>query len=216
MNTHMLLEAFTNYYRLAGTELARALLVELVLIESNAVLRKSGGANTDGYALDSTPLEDRWHKVVYYGHDLENAWLLMQACHALDLPNGRLIDLYCAVWANNRKYGYDHEKGGVYNWGPLGEEARGKEKVFWVQGESMLGALHMYRLTGDSQYWTYFSEILRWIVAEQVDWENGEWFEQIDVDGSRSGVKAGEWKAVYHHGRAVVECLRLLREMEHE
>ena len=102
MNTHMhLLEAFTNYYRLTGEE-SRRRLVEVLFIESNAVLRKGFGANTDGHGLDWTPLQNRWSKVVYYGHDLENSWLLMEACRALDLPNGPLVDLYRSEWDYNR------------------------------------------------------------------------------------------------------------------
>ncbi len=63
-----------------------------------------------------------------------------------------------------------------------------------MQGESLLSALHMYRLTGDAQYWTYFSQILGWIVDEQVDWEHGEWIEQVEEDGTRrSTTTDGRW-----------------------
>ncbi|MDB4698880.1 AGE family epimerase/isomerase [Candidatus Latescibacteria bacterium] len=215
MNTHLhLMEAMTSYYRLTRDPLARERLIELIQIQSNAVWRKRHGACTDGYQLDWTPLTGRWYDLVYYGHDIENVWMLIEALDGAELSKGPFRDFMRRMWDYGLEKGYDHEQGGFFSTGRLGQPAGRKTKVFWVQGEAMLSALHMYKLTGDPHYFEYFSDILRWIDVYQVDWENGEWFEEIDAQGRAKGVKAGEWKAAYHHGRAVMECLLILQGLQ--
>ncbi|MEE3258919.1 MAG: AGE family epimerase/isomerase [Candidatus Latescibacterota bacterium] len=214
MNTHLhLMEALTSYYRLSRDSLARERLIELIQIQSNAVWRKRYGACTDGYQLDWTPLTGRWYELVYYGHDIENVWMLIEALDAAGLSSGPFRDFFRQIWDYGLDYGYDHEQGGFFNTGRLGQVAEGQTKIFWVQGEAMLSALYMYRLTGEERYFGNFSDILRWIDQRQVDWSDGEWFEEIDAAGVPKGVKAGEWKAAYHHGRAVMESLVMLEAM---
>ena len=215
MNTHLhLMEAMTSYYRLSKDPLARERLIELIQIQSNAVWRKRHGACTDGYQLDWTPLTGRWYDLVYYGHDIENVWMLVEALQGGGLSTGPFRDFFHQIWDYGLRNGYDHEQGGFFNTGRLGHPAGRKNKVFWIQAEALLSALHMYRLSGQERYFDYFSEILRWIDLYQVDWEHGEWFEEIDTQGRAKGVKAGEWKAAYHHGRAVMECLLMLESMQ--
>lgn len=217
MNTHLhLMEALTSYYRLSRDPLARERLIELIQIQSNAVWRKRHGACTDGYQLDWTPLTGRWYDLVYYGHDIENVWMLIEALDGVGLATGPFRDFLRQLWDYGIEHGYDHEQGGFFNTGRLGQPAGRKNKVFWVQGEGLLSALHMYRLTGEERYFAYFSDILRWIDLRQVDWEHGEWFEEVDANGRPKGVKAGEWKAAYHHGRAIMESLLILQRMQQE
>ena len=78
-----------------------------------------------------------------------------------------------------------------------------------------MSALYIHRLTDEQYYFSYFSEILHWIEHRQVDWSDGEWFAEIDEAGVPKGVKAGEWKAAYHHGRAVIQSLVMLEAMLH-
>jgi mannobiose 2-epimerase len=69
----------------------------------------------------------------------------------------------------------------------------------------------MFNLTGEEKYYEVFEKTLRWIDTAQVDWEHGEWRAMIGP-GPDSG-KAGPWKAPYHNGRAVLECLEQLQRM---
>ncbi|MBA2563918.1 MAG: AGE family epimerase/isomerase [Gemmatimonadetes bacterium] len=58
--THMhILEAFTTYYELTRDETARSRLVELIFVQSSAMVRKPLGACTDWYRRDWTPLRQR-------------------------------------------------------------------------------------------------------------------------------------------------------------
>ena len=46
----------------------------------------------------------------------------------------------------------------------------------------------------------------------QADWAHGDWHHWVDDRGQGTGDKSDEWKDPYHQGRALLECLELLRE----
>jgi mannobiose 2-epimerase len=48
----------------------------------------------------------------------------------------------------------------------------------------------------------------------QIDWKNGEWWSDVNASLQGRGDKGGLWKAAYHNGRAMIECLALLKELE--
>jgi mannose/cellobiose epimerase-like protein (N-acyl-D-glucosamine 2-epimerase family) len=214
MNTHLhLLEPFTTYAELSGDDLVRERLIELILVQSNAVLRKELGACTDKYARDWTPLLDPAYARVSYGHDIENVWLLIEACRAAGLPNGPLTDLYRQLVDYALRYGFDHERGGFYDAGNFAQPADAKAKVWWVQAEGLVALLYMYELTGELKYWQAFVATYDWIEGQQVDWRHGDWHASVAPSGVASGAKANAWKSPYHNGRAVLKCLQILTQM---
>jgi mannobiose 2-epimerase len=83
-----------------------------------------------------------------------------------------------------------------------------------VQAEGAVTALYMYRLTGDSKYADVFAKTYDFIEKNLVDWENGEWYWSLSADGKQTGPKASVWKAGYHNGRAMLECLALLQSIK--
>jgi cellobiose epimerase len=216
LNTHLhILEAVTRYYDLVREPEVRNRLIELILISSSAVVRKPVTSCRDIHDEDWTPAGDSKHSPVNYGHDLENIWLLIEACEAVALPNAPLRDLYESLFYNAWRFGFDHRQGGFYYQGPVEEFATARQKNWWVQAESLVCALHMYRLTRKKGYFQCFRESLDWITRYQVDWHRGEWHRRIRVDGAASGNKTGEdtgaWKTPYHNGRAMIRCLELVR-----
>ena len=214
MNTHLhLLEAITTFYRASKLPLARERLIELINIESNAVIRKELTACTDKYDRDWTPRLEGAFARVSYGHDLENVWLLIDACHAAGLSDYPFADLYRKLWDYSLKYGYDESNGGFFDSGPFQQAADRKSKVWWVEAEAIVSALYMYRLTKDPKYLAVFTKTYDFIEQYQTDWKNGEWHDTITPEGTPRGNKAQPWKAGYHNGRAMIECLELLRGM---
>jgi len=212
MNTHLhLMEAMTTFYRASRLPLARERLLELIEIDSNAVVRKDVGACTDKYRRDWTPILDPGFAIVSYGHDIESVWLLIDACEATGLPAYPLLDLFRALWRYSLKYGYDRSAGGFYESGPIDQNADALRKIWWVEAEAIVSALYMYRMTGDSQCLEVFDKTLEFIERHLVDWRNGEWHEFVTADGKTGGSKAHAWKAAYHDGRAMIECLQLLK-----
>lgn len=211
LNTHLhLLEALTDFVRLSGDPLGRARLVELIGLLSVAVVRSEIGACSDVHAQDWTPAYGR-HAEVSYGHDLENVWMLLDACAAAGLPQESLTEVCRTLFAYSLRYGIDRERGGFYYTGSWNRRAARREKVWWVQAEAMVCALAMYRFTGEGTYFDVFSRTLDWIVERQADWEHGDWHAVISEDGAPSGDKTSHWKAPYHNGRAVLHCLELLK-----
>lgn len=217
MNTHLhLLEAITSYHRLTGDPVARDRLVELILVLSNAVVRKTAGACTDRHDLAWKPIPGSSRNAVSYGHDVENISLLCDAFGTIGLPDGPLLDLYRTLFAHMLQFGYDEVEGGVYASGPINRPARDRAKVWWVQAESLLGSLHLYVRTGEAIYAKCFLEILDWIVTRQVDWQHGEWHAVVEKDGRITGDKTGPWKSPYHNTRAMLDCLDLLETFKDE
>ncbi len=211
MNTHLhLLEALTTYWEVSGDELARERLIELMFVQTNAVVRKNTGACTDRYRRDWTPLLDPPYDRVSYGHDVENTWLVAAAARSVGVPNGPLMDLYRQLVDSALNYGFDRDNGGFYSSGVRGMPADELTKVWWVQAEGLVALLALYNATGSTDYWDAFMATYRWIVARQVDWTHGDWHAQVAADGRVTGSKANAWKSPYHNGRAILECLQLL------
>jgi len=148
---------------------------------------------------------------VSYGHDIENIWLLMDACDAAGVSNYPFMDLYKTLFEYSLKYGYDAANGGFYYTGPFNAPADDRSKSWWVQAEVIVSALHMYQYTKDPRYLSIFEKTFELIETQMVDWDTGEWFGTITPDGRPEGDKANPWKAGYHNGRAMIECLQMLK-----
>lgn len=212
MNTHLhLLEAMTTFYRASKLPIARERLLELINIESNAVVRKNLGACTDKYDRDWTVRLDNNYARVSYGHDIENIWLLMDACDAVGVSNYPFMDLYKTLFEYSLKYGYDAANGGFFYTGPFNGPADDRSKSWWVQAEVIVSTLHMYQYTKDPRYLSIFEKTFELIETKMVDWDTGEWFGTITPEGRPEGDKANPWKAGYHNGRAMIECLQMLK-----
>ncbi len=211
MNTHLhLMEAFTAYVDLTHDPAARDRLLELLAIQTNAVVRKTVGACTDKYRRDWTPLTGEAYDVVSYGHDIENVWLVIDACRAAGVSAGPYRDLFRTLFDYALRFGYDAQQGGFYDLGPFNVPATRRDKVWWVQAEGLVASLYMTGLTGEKAYADCYLRTLEWTESRQADAESGEWHETIRPDGSVGGGKAHAWKGPYHNGRALLQCLEIL------
>ena len=212
MNTHLhLLEALTTFYRASKLPLARERLLELIHIQTSTVVRKNLGGCTDKYERDWTPRLDGTYARVSYGHDIENIWLLMDACDAAGVSNYPFGDLYETLFDYSLKYGYDEAEGGFYYTGPFNKPADNRDKSWWVQAEVIVSALHMYRHTKDPKYLSVFEKTFELIDTKLVDRAHGEWHAGVAPSGQSYGDKANPWKGGYHNGRAMIECIRILK-----
>ena len=84
-----------------------------------------------------------------------------------------------------------------------------------MQAEALVGALTMYQLTINTEYFEVFRKTWSFCDKFQIDWKNGDWHAVIGADAKARGDKADEWKAAYHNGRAMIESvvrLRAIRE----
>jgi mannobiose 2-epimerase len=215
MNTHLhLMEAFTAYVDLAREPAARDRLLELLAVQTSAVVRKTIGACTDKYRRDWTPFTGTVYDVVSYGHDVENVWLILDAARAAGVATGPYRDLCRTLLDYSLRHGWDAEAGGFFDAGPFNAPATRRDKVWWVQAEGLVGALAMAQWTGEKTYQDCYLKTLQWIGSRQADGEGGDWHEVIRPDGSIGGRKAHAWKGPYHNGRAVLQCLDILSSAE--
>jgi cellobiose epimerase len=215
LNTHLhLMEALTTYYRAAPSPLVRERLVELIGIETNEVVRKDLVACTDKHQRDWTPILEPPYNRVSYGHDIENVWLVADACEAAGIDPTEHLQLYKDLWDYSLRYGYDDAAGGFYNSGPVAGPATDRDKVWWVQAEALVSALYMHDITGERRYREVFDQTWSFAKSQMIDWEHGDWHSTVEESGESTGNKGSEWKTAYHNGRAMMECIRLLREME--
>jgi mannobiose 2-epimerase len=215
LNTHLhLLEALTRFADLRPDARVSDALNELTYVLGNTVVRKGYGACTDHHEEDWSVPQSKDRRRVVYGHDLESIWFLIEAAAKLQLPSSLLLDLFETLFFNAWRYGYDHAHGGFYLRGHLGRFAADRDKIWWVEAEALVCALHLYVLTHRRVYFDVFAKTLEWVTVHQVDWERGEWYLRTNRAGRGSGEKAhersGVWKCAYHNGRAMLRCIELI------
>ena len=87
-----------------------------------------------------------------------------------------------------------------------------RSKSWWVQAEAIISALYMQRFTGDPKYLAVFAQTFEYIDTTLIDREAGEWHQIITPTGQIRGDKASPWKAGYHNGRAMIECIEILSD----
>jgi cellobiose epimerase len=204
-NTHIhLLEAFTALYRQSKDAKVKARLEEMVKVVATLIVQPANYAHKE-FFKDWRPHEK---PVVSYGHDLETAWLLMDALDALGTPSDPMISQVALhLGKHSADLGYDAQSGGYYEEGIPGGVVTRREKIWWIQAEALPGLWWLYRLSSDATYLDRLEGTLAWIEQHQLDAEYGEWFWGINPDGSigpRGDHKGEEWKAQYHALRAVI------------
>lgn len=215
MNTHLhLMEAFRTYYLAFGTDRGRRRLHELLDICTTTVVRTGFGACTDKYTSEWQPkLDDEDFRIVSYGHDLENVWLSMDAAAALSLSTGLFVDLYETLWEYSLEYGYDETNGGFYFYGGFDEPASFRVKAWWVQAECMTSALRTFEETGDARYLDVFEATFEFLDRYGIDHEHGEWHSGVNDDLEPVGRKGAVYKAAYHNGRVLLECIETMKRL---
>ena len=209
LNTHLhLIEALTSYASLSGEDRARTRLSELVSLVETAWVRPDCDSLYERLSRDWRPAPGQQGERVSYGHDAEMAHFLIAADEVLKHPGarrslcGRLLDHALRV-------GEDLEEGGFFAAGWPGVAADDRRKVGWVQAETLLAMIEMYRVSGESRYRDAVLRTVHWIANSQVDWHRGEWHAEI-LRGRAYGPKVGKWHGPYHTGRALIRGLEAL------
>jgi mannobiose 2-epimerase len=159
---------------------------------------------------------------VSFGHDVEAAFLMMEASHTLGREDTeektwpaakRMIDHALAT-------GWDDTNGGFYYEGyypdPEGViNVTDSAKVWWVQAEGLNALLHIYSLfPGEERYFEAFMKQWHYIDRWIIDHEHGGWYANgLDNKyGREHAPKANIWKVNYHDSRAMMNCIRMLKE----
>jgi len=215
MNGHIhLLEAVTALYHAKPDEAVRVRLEELLAVVRDRIQVPPGALNyyftPDWRAV---PMHDS------FGHDIETAYLMVEASAALGRPDdpatwrvARAIVDHALAW------GWDSEHGGFYYSGQAFAGAFERFKSWWTQAEGLNVLLLMHERYGHEtdRYWKAFRRQLDFIWQHQVDHSCGGWYTRVSEDGTSlvAGPEKGSpWKAAYHNVRALVETVERLRRL---
>lgn len=201
MNTHLhVLEAYTNLYKVYKNHLLYQHLTELIELFLTKFLKSNNHLNLF--------FDEQWNlkgNIISYGHDIETAWLLVEAAKAVkDVKLLQKTEKIAVSIANTFiKEGVDFD-GGVYNeYNPDTNELDG-DKHWWPQAEAMVGLQYAYNISKNEKYLNTSTNILKFIQQNIIDHKHGEWFWRVDKNRNlyTSDFKMGMWKAPYHNSRA--------------
>ena len=214
-NTHLhLLEAFAELYRAWPDPLVARRLRELITINTSTVQHPEVRANVDAFTREWRMVMEPRNLRASYGHDVECAWLVLDAARTLDLPANVLLSWAKSLADTSLQYGYDPKHGGFYAGGPLGQPADDLKKTWWVQTEALLGMLELYRLTRDQKYYDAFAKTLDFCEQHHVA-KQGGWWATRAADGSPTAdrTRTGPWQGAYHAARALILSANWLDEL---
>ena len=211
MNTHLhILEAYTTLFEVSGNEKVGRALEVLIHLILNRFL-------TEDYHFRLFFSND-WNSLsteVSYGHDIEAAWLLVNA--ARKLGNKDLIrstETNAISIADSFVMQALDKDFGVYNNIDLQSMEVDTDKHWWPQAEAVVGLLYVWNITGINKYLNIALKTWNFIDQAILDKINGEWFFRVNKDGVpyKNENKVGPWKCPYHNSRACMEIIRLLKQ----
>jgi cellobiose epimerase len=221
-----LLEALTELYTVWPDPLVRERLNEMLTLVRDVITTPTGNLVLF-FKPDWTPvsfrdsseavvMKHRYLDHVSFGHDVETAYLMLEASHALGLKNDtktvqtgkRMVD---HALAN----GWDKSVGGFYDQGYYFRDKPGmsiinESKNWWSQAEGLNTLLLMAnKYPNDPMaYFANYKKLWQYCQTYLIDHEHGDWYEEgLDKDPQRrTGMKGHIWKAAYHTYRALTSC----------
>lgn len=229
-----LLEAFTELYQVWPDSLLGERVKEMLFLIRDTIVNDKGSLVLF-FLPDWTPvsfqdsseaviMKHRHLDHVSFGHDVETAYLMLEASHALGIQdNARTIEIGKKMVDHALEKGWDNEVGGFYD---EGYYFKGKpditiirdSKNWWAQAEGLNTLLIMAdQFPDDKQdYLAQFKKMWSYIDKNLIDHEHGEWYPGgLDKEPEQqTALKGHIWKAAYHQYRAMANCVQRLRSKE--
>ena len=158
---------------------------------------------------------------VSFGHDVETAYLLLEASEILGLKNDTITLRKAKRMLDHAiRNGWDNTNGGFFDEGYYFRNETAiaitrDTKNWWAQAEGMNTLLMMGDKFPDDElhYFEKFEKLWSYCKTNLIDHENGDWFaggidKQPDL---RTAPKGHIWKAFYHQYRSMTNCMDRLR-----
>jgi mannobiose 2-epimerase len=160
----------------------------------------------------------------FYGHEVEFAYLLLDAMDALGRPRESIRPVVLGLIDHAMKFGFDPTLGGIAARGPRleridsqpGYEGAPLTKEWWEQAECLTALITAFRWTGERKYLADFEKEWAWVDKHTIDHTDGDWFVANDwVTGAptRMDKGMGGWKVCYHNGRAMIRVTDEIRDL---
>jgi mannobiose 2-epimerase len=233
LDIHMhLMEAFTVLYQCSRKHIHARKLEEVIDIILNRMISKKSGCGLNQFDVQFNPrpainINRTWNAerkagevvavptdTTSYGHNIELLWLLNRACEVLGKLAGHYDEVGRRLAEHTLRYGLDREYGGVYRDGPHDGPAIVQDKEWWQNCESMVGFLDAFEHFDDVRYAEAFLGVWSFAKEKFINDKVGEWRQLLDRRGNViCGDMGNPWKAIYHSGRAMLECTQRLRRL---
>jgi cellobiose epimerase len=233
LDIHMhLMEAFTTLAECSNHEIHKRKLSEVIDVLLNRMLNKNSGCGLNQFDICFNPIpainiRRTWNAeratgetievptdTTSYGHNVELAWLLNKAAGVLNLPSDYYSEVTRTLIDHSLKYGFDHELGGVYRDGLHEGTVLITDKEWWQNSEVLVGYLDAYEVFGDKKYFDAFYKTWNFDNKYFINHEVGEWRQLLDKEGNVIvGDIGNPWKAIYHTGRSMAECMTRLKRL---
>jgi cellobiose epimerase len=216
MNTHIhLLESVSQLYEVWKDDLVRTRLLELLAIVRDKICVQPGVMNLY-FTNDWRPIPDHDS----YGHDVETAYLMLEAEDVLGVAHGPRTEQMAKMLVDHAlAFGWDEKLGGFYGEGTSFGKPEEKNKDWWVEMEGLNALLIMHETYGSRTdvYFKAFQEQLDFIEKYQRDFEFHGFYGTVGEDGKPISTDKGQvWKAAYHDGRALLNVSERLRKLSAE
>jgi mannobiose 2-epimerase len=229
-----IIEGFTELYKVWKDDHLKSRINELLLIIRDTITTDRGYMNlffrrdwSPVYYTDETYKGGRNEHVfdhVSFGHDIETAFLLLEASEAIGIANDTKTHMISKKMTDHTIVnGWDHELGATFDAGYyFGDQQKitilNRETPWWVATESFHTMLIMSGLYPDDPMEYYDKFALTWDYCKKylIDHENGGWYSVglNEVPEAVDGDKGGIWKGNYHSARSLINCIHILRNTE--
>lgn len=212
MNTHLhILEAYTNVFRIWRDPRLKERIAGLLHIFSQRIISPATGNLQLFFTIDWKAQSG----VRSFGHDVEAAWLMLEAAEVIgddDLIEQfrkQAIRTACAA-----AKGLDSDGGLWYEASENGHLI--EEKHWWPQAEAMVGFFTCWEISKQEEWLLRSLGSWTFIKNKMLDKKNGEWYWGVDGSGKvlANEDKAGFWKCPYHNGRACIELIERINNLE--
>lgn len=227
-----LLEAFAELYQVWPDALLRERLNEMLLLIRDVITTPKGNLVlfftpdwkpvSFASADKATILKHRYVDHVSFGHDVETAYLLLEASHILGWTNDSTTARKAKIMVDHAlENGWDGKLGGFYDEGYyFSGDAKisitQSTKNWWAQAEGLNTLLLMHELYPADQMRYFDKFVLLWNYSDKylIDHVYGDWYEGgLDKQPQAQKAQKGHiWKATYHQFRSLSNCVKMLRE----
>lgn len=222
-----LLEALTALYAVWKDPLVRERLQEMLFLIRDTIVTPRGNLGLF-FTWDWKPVSVKdssrefilqHHNLDYvsFGHDVETAYLMLEASQALGFKNDwvtlrtgkKMVD-------HALKNGWDNQVGGFYDEGFYfkGDSVitiLKETKNWWAQAEGLNTLLMMsdYFPNDPHQYFEKFKTLWNYTQTYLIDHQYGDWYDEgLDKSPDRkTALKSQIWKAAYHNYRSLSNCV---------
>lgn len=211
MNTHLhILEAYANLYLVWKEEALKESIEHLLHIFLNHIVDAETGHLRLFFNSQWKPTAN----IVSYGHDIEAAWLLLEAAEALG--DSKLIEKIksLAIKMADATASNLQQDGSLYHEKDLISGHVDTHREWWVTAEAMVGFLNAYEITEDKRFLEMSLKSWGYAQSNLIDHKGGEWFWSRNEDGTLNDNKVGFWKCPYHNARACMEVIRRCEYLE--